>query len=121
MVPPRDHGERVIKSPSNLDTTSLTPHFPCRGVFGGSTSSFKSLKRTSIAPPEWICKPKTPRREIFASSTSTHSWPLRYVFIWLPRAMMTYSFQSSTLTTFSPALLSDNTPRPLSSYSLPHQ
>jgi hypothetical protein len=51
-----------------------------------STSNLMSLKRTSIGPPAWICRPKMPRRDNFASSTSTHSLPLMYVRTRLPLA-----------------------------------
>src|SRR5262249_287369 len=85
-----------------------------------STSSFRSLKRTSIGPPAWICNAKMPRRETFGSSRSTQRCPLMYVFTRLPWAMILYSFHSSTLTYFSPDL-SHTTPRPCSSYNLPHQ
>src|SRR5262249_21369520 len=93
----------------------LFPCFPCipwlKTYF---TSSFRSLNRTSIGPPLWICRPKIPFRETFSSLRSTHNCPLIQVLIFGPTASITYSFHSSTLTCFSP-LLSQMSPRALSS------
>lgn len=50
--------------------------FPLGAAGAGSSSSFRSLKRTSIGPPEWSCSPNMPRRESAESFKSTHNLPL---------------------------------------------
>ncbi len=55
---------------------------------GPSTSSCKSLNRTSIAGPEWICRAKMPRRAMSGSFRITQGWPLMKVFTSGPLAVI---------------------------------
>src|SRR5580704_3920438 len=79
-------------SPYPLSTGERGPERTCEknhffNVFNsnfGFSSISKSLNRTSVGPPAWICRPNIPVCGILGISTSTQRWPFIAVRTFVP-------------------------------------
>src|SRR5437867_696067 len=61
---------------ANRRISNVAHHFAAGDCRCGSTSSLRSLTRTSVGPPAWSCSAKTPRLAPSPSVRSTQVWPL---------------------------------------------